>query len=130
MKKISELYVLLENRPGAVGDLARVLKKKGISIHAIGLFIDTARLHVSNPDLALKTVQEQGYQVELREVLHVDVPNRAGVLMELTQKLGNAGINIKHLYGALGENQERGILIMELDDLQLAMDIFKNHNLE
>ncbi len=129
MEKISELYVLLEDRPGAVGDLARVLKKKGISIHAIGLFIDTARLHVSNPDLALKAVQERGYQVELRDVLHVKVDNKPGVLMELTQKLGNAGINIKNLYGAMGEKQDRGILIMEVDNIQLAMDIFKNHEI-
>jgi hypothetical protein len=129
MQIISELYVLLENRPGTVGELARVLKKKGISIYAIGLFIDTARLHVSDPELALQAIQEQGYQVELREVLHVDVPNKPGVLMELTQKLGNAGININHLYGAMGKNQERGIIIMEVDNIQLALDIFRNHEI-
>jgi len=128
MKTISELYVLLNDRPGSIGDLARVLKKKKISIHAIGLFIDTARLHVSDPDLALKSIQDQGYQVELREVLLVDVPNKPGVLMELAQKLGNAGININHLYGVMGEKQARGKLILEVDNKQLALDIFKNHD--
>ena len=130
MQKISELYVLLENSPGTVGELARVLKKKGVSIYAIGLFIDTARLHVSDPELARQVMQDQGYQVELRDVLHIDVPNKPGVLMELTQKLGNAGININHLYGAMGKSQERGILIIEVDNIQLALDIFKNHQIE
>jgi len=129
MQKVSELYVLLENRPGTVGELARVLKKKGISIYAIGLFIDTARLHVSDPQLALQSIQEQGYQVELRDVLHIEVPNKSGVLMELTQKIGNAGININHLYGAMGKNQKQGIIIMDVDNIQLALDIFKNHEM-
>ena len=74
MKIISELYVLLEDRPGSIRDLARVLKKKKIFVHAIGLFIDTARLHGSDPEGAFAAIQEQGYQVELRDVLHVDVP--------------------------------------------------------
>ncbi len=130
MKTISEIYILLEDRPGTIGDLARVLKKKKVSIYAIGLWVDTARLYVSDPELALKAVQEQGYQVELREVLHFDVPNKPGVLMELTQKLGNAGININNLYGALGEKQERGILIVEVDNMQLALDIFENHDFD
>ena len=56
--------------------------------------------------------------------------NRRGVLLEITQKLGNAGININHMYGALGENQQRGVLIMEVDNIKLAMDIFKNHDFE
>ena len=128
MKTISELYVLLDDRPGTIGELARVLKKKKISIHAIGLFVDTARLHVSNPDLALKAVQEQGYQVELRDVLLLDVPHKPGVLMELAQKLGNANININHLYGVMGEKQARGKIILEVDNMQLARDIFKNHD--
>jgi hypothetical protein len=130
MQKISELYVLLENKPGTVGELARVLKKKGISIYAIGLFIDTARLHVSDPPLALQAIQEKGYQVELRDVLHAEVPNEPGVLMEMTQKLGNAGININHLYGAMGKNQKQGILIIDVDNIQLALDIFKNHEMK
>jgi len=130
MQKISELYVLLENKPGTVGELARILKKKGISIYAIGLFIDTARLNVSDPPLALQAIQEKGYQVELRDVLHAEVPNEPGVLMELTQKLGNAGININHLYGAMGKNQKQGIVIIDVDNIQLALDIFKNHEIK
>lgn len=128
MQKISEIFIILDDSPGSVGELMRIIKKKGISIYAIGLFIDTARLHVSDPDKALKVIQEKGYPGELREVLRVDLPNRPGSLMELTQKIGNAGINIIYLYGVLGEkDQQQGTLILEVDKIQLTMDIFKNH---
>jgi hypothetical protein len=127
MEKIREVFVILEDKPGKISDLARILKKKRISIFAIGLFIDTARLHVSDPDEALRVILENSYQAELREVLSVLLPNRIGAILELTQKLGNAGININYLYGTMDEKQKEGTIIMEVDQTQLALDIFQNH---
>jgi hypothetical protein len=127
MEKIQEVFVILENKPGTISDLTRIIKKKRISIFAIGLFIDTARLHVSDPEKALAAIQENGYQAEMREVLRINLPNRQGAMMELAQKFANAGINIIYLYGTMEEKQESGIVIMEVDQMQLALDIFRNH---
>ena len=127
MDTILELFVILDDKPGSISELTRILKKKRISIFAIGLFIDTARLYVSHPDKALEAIQENNYQAELREVLRVQLPNRQGALMDLTQKLANAKINIKYLYGTMEESQKRGIIILEVDNIKLAMDLFRNH---
>ena len=127
MDKILELFVILEDKPGSISELTRILKKKRISIFAIGLFIDTARLYVSHPDKALDAIQQNNYQAELREVLRVQLPNKQGALMDLTQKFANAKINIKYMYGTMEENQKRGVIILEVDNSKLALDIFKNH---
>ena len=126
MKKISELYVILENVPGTVSELLRMLKKNKISIYAVGLFIDTARLHVSDPQKGLDIIQEHGYVVELRDVIKVELTNKPGMLYEIAHKVANAGININNLYGAVGEKESQGILIMETDNIPLTLDIFKN----
>lgn len=127
MDTILELFVLLEDKPGSISELTRLLKKKRISIYAIGLFIDTARLFVSHPEKALQAIQDNNYQAELREVLRVQLPNREGALMDLTQKLSNGEINIKYMYGTMEESQKRGIIILEVDNTKLAMDLFQNH---
>ncbi len=127
MEKINELYVVVENRPNTAGELFRILKKRNISIYAVGIFQDTARLYVSDPEKAVKALQENNYVVEEREVLQVLLPNRLGVLLELTVKLGNAGINIEYLYGALEPSQDNGIVIFEVDQPDLAIEIFRNH---
>jgi len=128
MQKISEVFVVLEDRPGAVGEMCRVLKKKRIAIHAIGLFGDTARLYVSDPQRALEAFMERNYPVELREVISTILPNYIGALMEFTQKLGNAGINIQYMYGTLLEKQKKGLLILEVDQPELAMKLFQNQS--
>lgn len=127
MEKIQELFVVLDNQPRAAGELFRVLKKKRISIYAVGLFLDTARLYVSDPENALEVLKEHGYAVDTRQVLRVILPNRRGALMDLTMKLGNAGINIEYLYGALEEKQKKGIVVLEVDKPDLALDLFRNH---
>jgi hypothetical protein len=130
MQKIQELYVILKDTPGAIGDMCRILKKKNISIFAIGVFIDSARLYVSDTEKASKCLEEHGYILDVRSVLKVNLPNKRGVLMELTTKLGKAGININYLYGALEEKQKRGTLILEVDSPEVALDIFRNHSFE
>ncbi|MCK6621073.1 MAG: hypothetical protein HUU32_09815 [Calditrichaceae bacterium] len=127
MEKIAEVYVVLENRAGAAGEMARALKKKNIAVFAIAMFIDFARMYVSDPEGAVKTLHDNGYQAELREALRETMPNRRGALMELTQKLGNAGINIEYMYGSMLETQKQGIVILEVDQPDLAMQIFRNH---
>jgi hypothetical protein len=127
MQKITEVFVLLDDQPGSIYELTRILKKKNININAIGLFIDTARLHVDDPQKALELLQENGLQVELREVLGVQMPNKQGTLMQVTKKLSNAGINIKYLYSTMYKGQKDAMVILEVDQLQLALDIFKNH---
>ncbi|MFZ0391125.1 MAG: hypothetical protein WAN36_11760 [Calditrichia bacterium] len=126
MELIKELFVVLENEPKAAGELFRVLKKKDISIWAVGMFEDTARLYVSDPPATLAVLKENNYTVEEREVLRVNLPNYRGALMDLTRKLGNAGINVDYMYGALEPKQRKGIIILEVDKPDLAMDIFRN----
>ena len=127
MEKISELFVILEDKPGTIYELTRLLKKKRINILAIGLFIDTARLLVDHPVKALDSLQENGYTAEIRDVLSIKLPNRQGALMDVSQKLSNAGINIKYLYGTMDETQKRGRIILEVDNTDLAVSIFASH---
>jgi hypothetical protein len=127
MEKIEEVYVMLENKPGVAGNMARILKKKNITIYAIAMFIDFARMYVSLPHEAVEVLHENGYVAEIREAVREALPNRIGALMELTQKLGKAGINIDYLYGAMLEKQKQGLVILEVDKPDLALKLFRNH---
>ena len=127
LKEIQEVFVVINNKPGVVGAMTRVLTKKRIAIYAIGVFGDIARLYVSRPEQAVADLNENGYEAEMRVVLRVDLPNRVGALMDLTCKLGNAGINIEYLYGAVEQRQKRGVIILDVDKPQLALDIFATH---
>ena len=56
MEKIRELFVVVENRPGTLGELLGDLSKEKINIEAIGLFQDVAKISVSDLDRAKRAL--------------------------------------------------------------------------
>jgi hypothetical protein len=42
-------------------------------------------------------------------------------------KTGNAGINIEYLYGALEPKQKKGVIVLGIDNINLALEIFRHH---
>jgi hypothetical protein len=95
MERITEIFVILENKPSTLGDLCGYLAENEINIESIGVFHDTAKIYVKTLNKAVKLLEKLNYTIELREVLLVDVENRPGALAELTGKLGDEGINIE-----------------------------------
>jgi len=127
MKQVKQLFVVLPNEPGSSAKLTRILKKKRIAIYAIAMFVDSARLHLSDAETAMHALHENGYTAEIRKVLEILLPNKQGAMAEMTQKLGNAGINIEYMFGTIEKRQKHGRLILEVDNSELALKLFKNH---
>src|SRR4030042_5993641 len=93
MERITEIFVILENRPSTLGELCSHLAENEINIEAIGVFHDTAKLYVKNVSKAVKLLNQLHYTTELRDVLRVDLENHPGALADLTPRLGNGGGN-------------------------------------
>jgi hypothetical protein len=126
MEKITEIFVLLENKPSKLGDLCGHLAENGINIDAIGLFQDAAKLYVPNVTKAQKVLNKLGYTTELRDVLKVDLKNEPGALAEVTSKLGNKGVNIEYCYGTLSRKGDAVSVILDVSDLDRALEILKS----
>lgn len=125
MEKITEIFVVLENRPSTLGELCSHLAENGINIEAIGVFQDTAKLYVKNVNKATKILSKLNYETELRDVLKVDLENRPGALAELASKLGNRGINIEYCYGTLSKKGDMASVVIDVSDIDKAMKLFK-----
>ena len=125
MERITEIFVILENRPSTLGELCSHLAEEGINIEAIGVFHDTAKIYVNNVSKAQKLLNKLNYTTELRDVIKVDLENRPGALAELTTKLGNKGINIEYCYGTLSKKGDRVSVILDVSDIDRAIKILK-----
>jgi hypothetical protein len=122
-ERITELYVILENKPSVLGDLCSFLAENEINIEAIGVFHDTAKLYVQNLNKAVKLLGKLNYIVELRDVLRVDLENRPGALAEVTTKLGDEGINIEYCYGTLSRKGNLISVIMDVSNIDRAVQV-------
>ena len=126
MERITEIFVVLENRPSTLGDMCSHLAENSINIEAIGVFQDTAKLLVNNVNKAVKILSKLDYTVELRDVLLIQLENRPGALSEMATKLGNKGINIEYCYGTLSKKKNSNAVIIDVSDIDKAMKILKS----
>jgi hypothetical protein len=125
MEKITEIFVVLENRPSTLGELCSHLAENKINIEAIGVFHDTAKIYVKNVNKAMKVLDKLDYTTETRDVLKVDLENRPGALADVASKLGNKGINIEYCYGALSKKGNTTAVIMDVSEIDRALKILK-----
>jgi len=120
VERITEIYVILENKPSTLGDLCSFLAENEINIDGIGVFHDTAKLYVQNLNKAVKLLGKLNYTTELRDVLRVDLENRPGALAEVTTKLGDEGINIEYCYGTLSRKGNVVSVILDTSNIERA----------
>lgn len=125
MEKITEIFVVLENRPSTLGEFCSHLAENKINIEAIGVFQDTAKVYVKNVNKAMKVLDKLDYTTEVRDVLRVDLENRPGALAEVASKLGNKGINIEYCYGTLSKKGNMTAVILDVSDIDRALEILK-----
>ncbi len=123
MERITEIFVVLENKPSTLGDLCSHLAENGINIDAIGVFQDAAKLLVNNVNKAMKILSKLDYTIELRDVLLVQLENHPGALSEMATKLGNKGINIEYCYGTLSKKKNSTAVIIDVSDIEKALKI-------
>lgn len=122
MEKVQELFVVVDNRPGALGELLGSLSKEKINIEAIGLFQDIAKLLVSDHERAKKILIKGKYQAETRDVLKLELDNKPGAFAFIASRLGHAGINIDYCYATVGKNQKSASVIVDVKNLDKAME--------
>ncbi len=123
-----EFIVQIEDRPGALSQLAHVLALRSINIHHLaavtagkgGLVV----LAVSNDEAARETLNDNGYSfVEGDEVL-AEVEDKPGALAAATETLAAAGVDVRSAL-EVGRTRDKVELAFLVDDAKRARDALR-----
>jgi hypothetical protein len=125
MEKISEIFVVIENKPSKLGELCTRLADENINIESIGVFQDTAKIQVKNSTKAAKVLNKLNYATELREVLRLELKNQPGLLAKVTSLLGDKGINIEYCYATSTKDADSVAVVLDCSDIDGAIRILK-----
>lgn len=125
MEKIKELFVILEDRPKALGEMLTILAKENIQIETMAVFVDSAKLIVNNIEKAQKKLRSLNYAIETRDVIRTKVENKTKELAYITERIGHVGININFVYATAEPGAKDITLIMDVSDVDTALSLFK-----
>ena len=111
MPKAKQLSIRVENRPGTLPHVARVLGDAKVNILAFLATTSGAAMYIVLDDVnkAKKALEGAGFSCTEAEVLHVELPNMPGALGNFAGKLAAKDINISSGYQTTVKVRERRV---------------------
>ncbi|HHX59873.1 MAG TPA: hypothetical protein GX707_03905 [Epulopiscium sp.] len=131
---VRQLSVFLENSPGRVAEVTKILAEAHIDISALVLSdtIDfgVLRLIVSDNDKAYQVLKENSFIVRQSDVIIVPFSREAGSLAKVLEVLGNACIKIEYMYAFLGKESGEAFGVFKMEDLDEAKTVLEKNNIK
>ncbi len=125
--KVEQISIFLENKPGGLSSVTKVLRDAGINIRALSL-ADTSdfgilRLIVDDVNKARKVLNENGFAVGRTHVIAVEVPDRPGGLHSILDILTRHNINVEYMYAFVERSGENAVIIFRFDNIDQAIEV-------
>lgn len=131
--KVEQISVFLENKPGGLEHVTRVLAEADINIRALSL-ADTSdfgilRLILNDIDSAEKALQGEGFTVRRSHVVAVEIPDRPGGMHSISKVLAGNNINVEYAYAFVERSGENAIIIFRFDDIDMGINVLLENGL-
>lgn len=102
MARAKELKFKVPDRPGMLGEITTALSEKKVNLRAVNAWVEGSegviRLVVDKHAVAKKVLAQNGWTPEERDVIELELPDKPGALAAVATKLGQAGVNITHVF--------------------------------
>lgn len=124
--KINQLSVLLENKPGSLKNICRLLADNQIDISTLSV-ADTKdfgilRLIVKEWERARQVLTDNGLAVTVTSVVAVEVEDRPGGMCQILDTLDRYSINVEYLYAFVSPVKGCAVVILRFDAPDVAIE--------
>ncbi|MGC9451208.1 MAG: hypothetical protein ACP5I4_07135 [Oceanipulchritudo sp.] len=111
-----EIVLHVKNDMGILGEIARLVSERGVSIKAVSGSVEedicTLRLITDDNLRTCDILHEHAYTPMEEQVVLLEVPHKPGMLKKMTQRLGEEGIDVRHLYATASEKDAHCLIVL------------------
>lgn len=120
IKRQFTLY--LENRPGVLALVARLLAKAEVNIEGISVAESThtalVQLIVDDSEKTRRALEQAEIPFTCQQVAVLILDHKTGTLADLASRLAKAKVNINFIYGTATDDQQKCCLVVSANDLK------------
>jgi len=128
-----QLAVFLENRPGKLEAVTKILAEAGINIRGITMASEgefgVLKILVNDPVRAHEALKQHHFTVRERTVVVAMIDDSPGRLHELLETLSSNRINIEDCYGIALEEGRRAAIVMDIERFPEAEAVLKSRGI-
>jgi hypothetical protein len=129
MPTVKEFNLSIEDKPGTLARICRALADRNVNIVAAQAFSSSGksvtRLVFDDPTKARNVLDSERTSYTETDVAQVKLAHRPGELARVTQKLGDASININHLYCGTEPSTNTPLVIFGVADASKAAPLLE-----
>jgi hypothetical protein len=115
MAKIKQFTIAVENRPGAVAEIAKVLGNAKVNVLSLlGNSQGTGgTIHLVAEDArrAKKALDEAKISYQETAAEDYELPNRAGALAQCLEKLATKGVNLNSIHATASKGGRKAVVV-------------------
>ena len=119
MAKMKQFIVTVENRPGAVAEIAKTLGNAKVNILSLlGRAEDTkgaVQLVVDDARRAKKALDESGLTYQEARAEEHEIPNKPGALAQHLDKLAAKGVNLNSICATAPKGGKKAVVVYTAD---------------
>ena len=125
-----EIIVTIVNKVGILAEMSDIVASHGINIEAVGGYAvgNAANVMLVTGDnlRVIEALRAKGYKSAVEnEVVIIDMENKPGGLKNITRKLAQEDIDIRHIYGSVCTGECPARLVISCSDNEKALVLLK-----
>ena len=129
---IKQLSIFVENRPGRLSSITKLLEENKIDIRALSI-ADTRdfgilRLIVNDPDKALEALKASDYSVTLTNVIAIGIEDKPGGLAGAMEILYQNNISVEYMYAFISKSDDTAFVILRVENTDKAANALKEND--
>lgn len=130
---LKQVSVFVENKPGSLMKVTKVLKENEINVRAVASF-DTPefgilRMVVDKPQEAKEMLAKEGFVVRVGDVIAVELEDRSGSLNGMLEILAGGNISISYIYSFVIRDKKEPLMVLYTKDMEQAVQLLENHGI-
>ena len=119
MAKIKQFTIAVENRPGAVAEIAKVLGNAKVNVLSLlGTSQGTGgtiQLVAEDARRAKKALDEAKIQYQETAAEETELPNKAGALAQCLDKLAGKGVNLSTIHATASKAGRKAVVVYTVE---------------
>ena len=124
-----QLMISIHNSVGSLAEVTNAISAYGINFVALCAYAVDNKVAImfvtEDNNEAKRLLEEKGFIVNEEEVILLSVDNKPGALQMVTDRLAEAGVDLKLVYGSVEKEAAVSRIVLIADDNLEAMMIIK-----
>lgn len=117
--KLNQISVFLENKPGTLNKVCRLLAEHQIDISTMSMAetkdFGILRMIIKEWEKAKDLLMENGFGVTVTDVVALEVEDRPGGMCQMLDALDRCSINVEYLYAFVSPLHGKAVVILRFD---------------